>query len=555
MLKILKKILFPPVFEDQERTKIAQFINAIVYVSILLLGLIILSVGNLQSTTSLVLGSLIFVMIGIQIFMRTGRVRLSAILLIGLTWFAMSYMAWEADGIRNASLIAYLILIFLTSLLGSLRLFISFTALTIISLWVLVYAELKGIIAPTLDTPTHLARDFSAIFILIAVLVYLTLTNLNKALSASKENENKLLLHNQELTQFQDGLEKLVNERTSELEENSKKLQTRAMQLQAISEVSQTIALVQNQDLLLPEITNLISERFDFYHTGIFLISKDEKFATLHASNSPGGKEMLAHGHQLEIGKKGIVGRVAQDGKTRIALDVGEDATYFDNPDLPETRSEMALPLKVKNKIIGVLDVQSKRKNVFSQEDIEIFEALANQVAIAIENTRLAEETQKALEEARSISRQYIHQAWTQLAATQQQKGYRYTEKKLHPLSKDSENFIGSKSDIISIPVQLREETIGVLEVTRADSSQTLDEDTLNLIQSVVNRFALALENARLLEETSRRAGRERLVSDITTKIRSTNNPQEMIQTALDELKQALGASKIELATTMPEVD
>ena len=553
MLQKIKEILAPPVFTDKKKTDAAQYVNAITYVGILLIAFLIIGrIKNLFSTTNIVLGILILVMIGVQILMRTGRVILSATLLIVLTWLAMTYMAWNADGIRNATLIVYILLIFLANLLGSTSLSIAITTISIGALWGLVYAENAGIIIPTLDSPTNLARDLSVIFILIAFTAYITIKNLNQALEDSVEKENQLVVRNQELMEFQDGLEKLVNERTSELEENAKKLQKRATQFQAISEVSQTIALEQNLDILLPEITRLISQRFDFYHVGIFLISEDKKYALLQASNSPGGKEMLAHGHQLEIGEKGIVGRVAQDKTSRVALDVGKDATYFNNPYLPETHSEMALPLKISDKIIGVLDVQCRRTGVFTQEDADIFNALANQVAIAIDNARLAKETQTALTEAQEISRQYIQQAWTRYSETQHKQGYRYTKNQLRPLDEAKASV---SDDIISIPIQLREETLGFLEIEKSDSAVTLDEDKMSLVQAIANRAALALENARLLEETSRRAGREKLVSTITTKIRSTNDPQVMIETALDELKRVLGVSKIKLATEMQKVD
>jgi len=552
MLKNLKKIFAPPVFDDQDKTETAQYLNAILYLSSFLLILLIFAEGTLTSRPSTVYITLIVIMLATQIIMRKGQVTLAATIFISLSWIAMTYMAWEADGVRNASLIAYVILILLSSLLRDVRPLIFFTIISIAALWGLALAETHGLFVPTLDTPTNLARDLSVIFILISTVSYLSITHLNKTISRSKENEEKLSLRNQELSQLHNELEELVKERTSELEENAKKLETRAAQLQGISEVSQTIALVQNLDILLPEITKLISEHFDFYHIGIFLIDDDEKFAVLQASNSPGGEKMLANGHKLEVGETGLVGRVAADGQPRIALDVGRDAAYFDNPYLPETRSEMALPLKVSDKIIGVLDVQSKYKNIFSKEDTEVFEALANQVAIAIENARLVEETQAALEEAREISRQYIRQAWTQLAASQQRQGYRYTEKHVYPLSGESETPKDEK-DLLTIPVQLRDETIGVLEISQNDQTKNLGEEALTVARAIANRAALALENARLLEETTRRAGRERLVSDITTKIRSTNDPNAMIETALRELKQALGASKVELATENEE--
>ncbi len=547
MLKTLKKILAPPVFKDQEKTEIAQYLNIILYLASFLLALLIVAEDTLTSRPSIIYTTLIVVMLLMQILMRKGKVFLAAVTLITLTWIAMTFMAWKADGVRNASLIVYLVLILLASLLGKPRISLVFTFISIAALWGLALAETRGIITPSLDSPTNLARDLSVIFLLLASISYLSNTHLNKAILRSKENEEKLYARNQELSKLQNELEALVRERTAKLEENAKKLETRATQLQGISEVSQTIALVQNIDILLPKITRLISEHFDFYHIGIFLISEDKKFAVLQASNSPGGEKMLKNEHKLEIGEVGLVGRVAADGQPRIALDVGRDAAYFNNPYLPETRSEMALPLKVQDKIIGVLDIQSKYKNNFNKEDTGVFEALANQVAIAIENARLADETQAALEEAREISKQYIRQTWTQLAASKQQQGYRYTGKHVYPISNEEET--DEKKNTLSIPVQLRDETIGILEISRNETAKNLDdEETLTLARTIANRFALALENARLLEETTRRAGRERLVSDITTKIRSTNDPDTMIQTALNELKQALGASKVELA-------
>ncbi|HSM71127.1 MAG TPA: HAMP domain-containing protein, partial [Anaerolineales bacterium] len=148
-------------------------------------------------------------------------------------------------------------------------------------------------------------------------------------------------------------LERRVAERTADVESARLLSERRAQELQAISEISRAISTEQRLEILLPLITRLVSVRFDFYHVGIFFVDETRQYAYLQAANSEGGQSMLARGHRLEIGK-GLVGTVAQTGKPRIALDVGSDAAFFDNPDLPDTRSEMALPLSVRGQIIGV---------------------------------------------------------------------------------------------------------------------------------------------------------------------------------------------------------
>jgi HAMP domain-containing protein/putative methionine-R-sulfoxide reductase with GAF domain len=202
-------------------------------------------------------------------------------------------------------------------------------------------------------------------------------------------------------------LEGQVSARTVELTSRSQELevlaaqeQRRASQLQAIAQVSTIINAVQSTEELLPRITQVISEQFGYYHVGIFLLNEDGRWAVLNAANSEGGKKMLARNHRLRVGGAGIVGYVTSTSLPRIALDVGDDAYFFDNPDLPNTRSEMAVPLKLGKTIIGALDVQSEKAGAFSQSDVELLSVLADQVSVAIENARSYERTQKALAEA-----------------------------------------------------------------------------------------------------------------------------------------------------------
>lgn len=359
---------------------------------------------------------------------------------------------------------------------------------------------------------------------------------------------NAMTVNLRELIQ---SLEQRVVERTSELQNELQRGERRSKQYEAIAKVAQAINRTQNLQELLPQISQVISQQFGFYHVGIFLNDPSGEYAVLGAANSSGGQNMLQRGHQLKIGEQGIVGYVTGTGQPRIALDVGEDATFFNNPDLPQTRSEMALPLNISGEVIGALDVQSTEPNAFSNEDVEVLSTLADQVGIAIQNARLYEQTQKSLAEAEAISRQYFQDTWNKLSQEQKITGFRYTPIGAIPLGggnsgqeMPADNKLERKS--ISVPIVIRGQTIGKLSVL-VPKHEHVQSDQMDLINAVADRVAIFAENARLFDQTARRAERERLVADITTKIRGTNDPQEMIETAIGELRQALNVSRIEI--------
>jgi GAF domain-containing protein len=357
-------------------------------------------------------------------------------------------------------------------------------------------------------------------------------------------------------------LEQRVNERTIELTDRTAELEKvnqtvslRASQFEALAEVMQSIISIRDPQQLLPQITQVVSEKFGFYHVGIFLLDDSNEHAVLSAANSEGGRRMLDHKHRLRVGEEGIVGYVTSTGEPRIAMDVGKDPVFFNNPDLPETHSEMALPLRSEGRIVGALDVQSREVGAFTADDIQMLSLLANQVSLAIENARLFDETRIALAEAEVASRQLTREGWGRLLTEHNLIGYRYTITGASPLNAPIDSIESSDGAAESrqmgvnqtvVPIKLRGETIGTL-VVQSPTTAALSQEQINLIKAVAERVALSAENARLFEETTRRAERERLVSDITGKIRSVNDPQTMIQTAMDELRKALGASKVEV--------
>lgn len=360
-------------------------------------------------------------------------------------------------------------------------------------------------------------------------------------------------------------LENRVTERTADLETARLLSERRAFELQTIGDVSTIISGEKNIETLLPLITRLVSERFRFYHAGIFLLEETMQFVVLQAANSEGGQKMLARGHKLEVGTTSIVGYVIKTSEPRIALDVGTDAVFFNNPDLPTTRSEMALPLITRGQTIGVLDVQSEKPGAFTENDANTLSILADQIAIALENARLFTQTQQALSEAQALNRQISQEGWLTFSHEEASIGYHQSlkggRKLTAPVETDEIRQAMNRGEVlvfnkkeeglqepsIVVPIKLRGQVIGTLNIKAPTKDRRWSNDEINLAEAVSDRLALALDNARLFEETSTRASRERLVSDISTRIRGTNDPQEMIKTAVEELQRALGATRVEI--------
>ncbi len=346
-----------------------------------------------------------------------------------------------------------------------------------------------------------------------------------------------------------DELEARVEARTLELSQQNEALQMRSQQLKTVSDVARSIASTNDLETLLNQVALLVSHRFGFYHVGIFLIDEKKEYAYLRAANSEGGRKMLERQHKLKIGAVGIVGYACGEGEPRIATDVGQDATFFDNPDLPYTRSEMALPLKNGSDIIGALDVQSVESNAFSEEDIELFSILADQVAIAIVNNRLYAETSETLEEIQSLHSWYLQNEWKRETENRRHLSYRYNAQGVAPVDEvmDVEP-AGGEEDALAVPIVLRGETIGAIRLQdQGEQEREWSQAEIGSVKAVADQIALALENARLFEQTARRAERERKVLEITSKIRSTNDFQTMMRVAVEELQQALGASRAQV--------
>jgi GAF domain-containing protein/HAMP domain-containing protein len=354
------------------------------------------------------------------------------------------------------------------------------------------------------------------------------------------------------LQEFITGLEQKIAERTRDI-------QRQAIRLRVASEISRDSATATELNELLTRSVQLIRERFGFYHSGIFLLDENRDFAVLSAASSDAGRLMIETGYKLSVGE-GIVGVVAQTGEAQFALDTDPGPAHFKNPLLPATRSELGLPLKVYNRVIGVLDVQSDLQNAFTEDDIATLQIMADQLAVAIERTRVYQDSQDSLRELKRSYQGYTEESWSNLARTNNFiSGYTFEGVSVRPLTTmpgEAVEVIKSGSPVMStdttgrqkttrlaVPIKIRGETIGMLRLNV--KGETIPEDTVSMVEEITGRLGVALETSRLVYESRQLADRERAVSEASARIGSSVDFQDILKSAVEELGKIMGDSEI----------
>jgi len=556
---MIRKFFSPPVFEREEDNFRARFLNNFMWVVLLLLIpstiLYIINPGD-PYTVPILLSLIAFVLFSI-VLLRRRYVNGSAWFAVLLLWLSIGGEAFLSDGVRDSLVPAYVVVSLLASIVISRGVGAVFALLSIPALLFLGWSESSGIIQPVLSKPNIYARDISFAYAAITALIYFSTTQLRNALTRATKSEANLRESNDALRDLNQTLEQRVSARTGELDQANQRNERRARQFEAIAQVTKAAAANQNLEDLLALLAQVIAEQFDYYHAGIFLLDDNREYAELRAANSEGGQRMLRRNHRLRMGETGIVGLVAATGQPRIALDVGADAAYFNNPDLPGTHSEAALPLKVSGSVIGVLDIQSAEHNAFSQDDIEALSTLADLVATTIQNARYYESTQELVEEAQRISGSYLRDAWSTLRSQERVIGYiadgntlKRSSSNKDPLLFPRESNVAQSTiqhgekPRIAVPISVAGQVVGVMNVNLNEEHEW-EQDEIDISKAVADRLSLALEAATLLETTQKRAEIERLTASITGKISSSAQFDSILRTAAEELSHALGGSEV----------
>ena len=555
MLIALRKFFQAPVYEGRpEKTLDARITHR---VSIALLGLGILSIPMIFLLDSPVREfALAATGVGILIWLTTiylvkrERNTVAKVIILTVNTFNLYSVVIATGGLNQSTIFTMLFLLALANLLFPRRGAVAYGGILFVLAAILYGLGQSGTITqPTFaETPRSVFLIFLFTLISTAVVMAIASGNYQRNLYEIRRNELELRERNIELDRLKTSLEMRIKERTEEIEK-------RAGQLEAIASVARSTASLQNLEDLLPAITRLVSESFDYYHTGIFLTDNEQEFAVLRAANSEGGRKMLNRQHKLKLDTNSIVGFVTSRGEPRIALDVGSDAVFFDNPDLPTTRSELALPLRVGGRVIGALDVQSTQSNAFTEADVNILSTLADQIAIAIENARLFGEAREALTKSEETFSQYVQQEWNTFAKQIKTSGYIYDGIRTIPL--DSQEALKRHRELpktgslslekvrreLSIPIKFRGQIIGVLDVKPKSGDRKWTQDDITLLEAAAERTALALENSRLVESSQRRAARERTIGEISSKIGTVTEIEAIMQTTVEELGRKIGGA------------
>jgi GAF domain-containing protein len=533
----------PPLFKSARKSEAVLTSDQMVVniLTITSVGLIIIAaaVGIVGTSPidAVIMATSALITAGAILPARRGNTILGRALVPGMLTLVVAFIAYTRGGLYHISVSGFPVIIVLAGLLLGTRGSFVFALLASIAAAFIGYADIHGF------TPFPAAKQLGYDDIVVAIVLFFTtagvlrviIKRLTESLREAEANAEAQEAANLKLQQLQKELEVRVELRTAELK-------NRAVQLQTIAQVSQTIAGIRNLDELLSRVTEQISERFGIYHTGIFLVDERGENAVLQAANSAGGEKMLARGHRLKVGSQSMVGHVTSTGNPRIALDVGKDAVFFDNPDLPDTHSEITLPLTVAGQTIGALDLQSTETNAFGDDDIQTLSILADQVAIAIQNTRSFEHNRQAIQEVEAEYRRMTGQTWQQIISHKDVVGYEYDGAAPKPITK-----VTKDEQSLNIPLLLRGQRIGKIKLIAPEQNREWTEDELAIAKATAERTALTLETARLLEESQRRATREHVISEASTKISSAISLDNILQTTLREMGRILPGAEISI--------
>ncbi|MFL7790664.1 MAG: GAF domain-containing protein [Anaerolineae bacterium] len=330
------------------------------------------------------------------------------------------------------------------------------------------------------------------------------------------------------------------------LEQREAALQRRSLQMQASADVGRAATSILETDRLIQHVVDLIRERFGLYYVGLFLVDETGEWAELRAGTGEAGRAMLARGHRINAGE-GMIGWCIDHAEARIAEEVDEDAVRVATPELPDTRSEAALALRSRGKVLGALTVQSDHPGAFDEQSIAVLQTLADQVAVAIDNASLFAESQVALEAERRAYGELSRRAWSELMHAGSITGYHYESEQGRVIRlSDAGQHPEPAEELpeMELPVRVHGTVIGTINAHKPANAGEWTSDEVSMLGELADQLGVAMESARLYQNTQRRAARERLVGDIADRLQRAPDMEMLLQIAVQELNQALRGSR-----------
>jgi GAF domain-containing protein len=558
MFARIRKFLAPPVFEDEGKMRVAGALyvalSGVTIITLIAFAVVIADDPGSIGLTEVILGTASALFLVLNVVLRLGYVHLVGALILLIVWVEVTIPIFTY-GLKDTAITAYYAVIVLAAFLLNKRIMVIFSALCLLSTLGAYLAEINGLIEPV---PTSLAViDVAFVMgglamsaLLLSFIVFSAVAGLGRARSGIQA----LRESNLELQASRDALAA-----------QSRQLERRARYLEVTAAVAQDAASMLAVEELLSRATALIADQFGYYHVGLFLLDSSGEWAVLQAASSEGGRRMLARGHRLRVGQEGIVGDVVGRGESHIALDVGVDAAYLGNPELPATRSELTFPLRARGEIIGALDIQSAQQEACGEEDIAVLEALADQLAVSISSVRLLRQVQESLDAERQAYGEFSRGAWRDLLHARSDLGFVKEQGVISTakgvwepgmeqvLSTGEVALGGDEEGDAAIPVRVRDQVVGVMNARKPADAGAWTTYEIAILEELAGQLGIALESARLYQDTQRRAARERLVGDIADHLQRAPDLEMLMQSAAKELKQVVGGSRAYVRLGMDE--
>lgn len=498
---------------------------------------------------------LLFAMLFVITFVRKIDPKLRTILLC-IDFFGAGIFSLLAEGLSANGILYFFMAVLILGLLGP-RLWwilgLVAAGLTTITIGVLIQIEV-------INNRLFIIENNSlfywvSTFVIFLFLIYLVLSPTSQyliktaaLLKKSRNNESVLQDDNDQILDRSRSLENELDRRRSHLISGR--------------QIGRSISVKNNSKDLMQDAVDLIQSQFGYHFVGIYLTDETNEYAILQAASGEIGQTMLSQNHRLRIRDEGFIGYVVTRGEPRLALNVEEDVIYSKDTNLLETKSELALPLKIGDRIFGALDIHSDKSNAISQEDSDILQSIADQVATLIDKTRQIENLQSSLSDLENAYSAYSLESWrSHLQGSSKNLSYSFAENSLtkkatiNPQELDviqsgkkiilnpEKDDLDNQEAMILIPIMLRDQSLGVLNIKYKGTYIPPELETL--AESVSSRLSVAIENARLLEDIQDRADRERVVDTIATKVRAARDIDSILQTTASELGRFLGVGEV----------
>ena len=463
-------------------------------------------------------------------YMLRAYLLLGAIAIVGVN-ATVSWGPW-ADGS-----LFLLTTIVLASLLLDNRTDIIILATAVIFLTTLAFMDLQG--AFQLTAPGAPATDFASWIVYVidfsiaGIVLTAATTMLKNAFTRVTSQVQAAFLS---LTGERQNLEDKVQERTAELE-------ARMSQLRASTTTARAIAETQEITELVKKAADLIAERFEYYHVGIFILDNQRGIAYLQAASSDIGKSLVGQAFRIESDRKNPINLVVGNNKTIITHDL-DRSNFTQDANFPLTRSRMTMPLSVRGTMIGILDMHSEQPQSFSLQDAEILQTLADLTAISFDNDRLIGETRNLLSQLEASTSQQTQQTWSKFTS-RHKSAYQYTPAGVRPIFTPDRTEHG---DGLYMPIILHDQTIGRIKLKkRSATTNDWSERERDVVEKISAQIALALENSRLVDEAQKNALRNQMIANFSTYVRETLDVESVVQTAATELRKVFDLKEAEI--------